>query len=108
MSFLFFMTADAQAQEKPAKDSYRVDRTNFLDTIFREHLLTRVWDNRPMKIDEISDGFCTKIREAGVEDAASERILVQNTPKDIDCHRVLIQNSRLLVSKHRNDRKKPE
>jgi hypothetical protein len=56
--------------------------------------LTRVLDNRPMKIDEISDGFCTKIREAGVEDAASERILVQNTPKDIDCHRVLIQNSR--------------
>jgi hypothetical protein len=49
-----------------------------------------------MKIDEISDGFCTKIREAGGEDAASERILVQNTPKDIDCHRVLIQNSRFL------------
>jgi hypothetical protein len=24
--------------------------------------LTRVLDNRPMKIDEISDGFCTKIR----------------------------------------------
>jgi hypothetical protein len=59
-------------------------------------LITRVLDNRPMKIDEISDGFCTKIREAGVEDAASERILVQNTPKDIDCHRVLIQNSRLI------------
>jgi hypothetical protein len=34
------------------------------------------------------------IREAVVEDAASKRILVQNTPKDIDCHRVLIQNSR--------------
>jgi hypothetical protein len=36
--------------------------------------------------------------EAGVEDAASKRILIQNTPKDIDSHRVLIQNSRFLVS----------
>jgi hypothetical protein len=31
--------------------------------------------------------------DVGVEDAASERILVQNTPKDIDLHSVLIQNS---------------
>jgi 5-formyltetrahydrofolate cyclo-ligase len=67
-----------------------------LPKVEQSTFLTRVLDNRPMKIDEISDGFCTKIREAGVEDAASERILIQNTPKDIDCHRVLIQNSSFL------------
>jgi hypothetical protein len=50
-----------------------------------------------MKIDQISDGFCTKMSDAGVEDAASKRILAQNTPKDIDLHSVLIQNSRLRV-----------
>ncbi len=50
-----------------------------------------------MKIDQISDGFRFKMSEAGVEDAASERILTQNTPKDIDCRRVLIQNSRPLL-----------
>ncbi len=47
-----------------------------------------------MKIDQISDEFCTKMSDAGVDDAASERILVQNSPKDIDLHSVLIQNSR--------------
>ncbi len=50
-----------------------------------------------MKIDQISDGFRVKMSEAGVEDAASERTLTQNTPKDIDCRRVLIQNSRYLI-----------
>jgi hypothetical protein len=39
-------------------------------------ILTRVLDNRTMKIDQISDGFCTKMSDAGVEDAASEQILV--------------------------------
>ena len=59
-----------------------------------DELIMRVLDNRPMIIDQISSGFCIKMSEAGAEDAASERFLVQNTPKDIDDHRVLIQNSR--------------
>jgi hypothetical protein len=31
---------------------------------------------------------------AGVKDAASDRILMQNTPKGTDSHRAVIQNSR--------------
>ena len=51
-------------------------------------------DSRPMVIDQISSGFFINMSEAGAEDAASERFLMQNTPKDIDYRRVLIQNSR--------------
>jgi hypothetical protein len=47
-----------------------------------------------MKIDQILDGFCTKMSDAGAKDAASKRILAQNTLQDIDSHSVLIQHSR--------------
>jgi hypothetical protein len=43
-----------------------------------------------MKIDQVSNGFCIKIRETGVEDAASERVLMQNTSKDIDSHGLIV------------------
>jgi hypothetical protein len=34
-----------------------------------------------MKIDQISDGFCTKMNDTGVEDAASNRFASWAYPK---------------------------
>lgn len=60
------------------------------------NLLTRVWDHRSMRMLKVSDEFCTKTSAAGIENAVSQAILAQKTPKNSGNHRVVTPNSRLL------------